>query len=64
MIGLRTKKEEELVCPASEDLTALLKYQIKSSPSKEISRPTLIEVLRQLESLKIVIQAKLASPAN
>ena len=64
MIGLRTKREEELVCPHLEDLTALLKYQIRLLPSKEINSPTLREHLRLLESLKIVIQAKLAKRVN
>jgi len=59
MIGLRTKKEVELVCPASEDLIALLKYQIRSLPLRETSRPVLLETLRQLEFLRIAIQAKL-----
>ena len=54
-----TKKEEELVCPHLEDLTQLLKYQIKSVPSKSISKPAILENLRLLESLKIAIQAKL-----
>ncbi len=59
MIGLRTKRAVELACPHLEDLTALLKYQILSLPSKSISNPILIENLRQLELLKIAIQAKL-----
>ena len=58
------KKEEELVCPHLEDLTALLKYQIRLLPSKSINRPTLNENLQQLESLKIAIQAKLAERVN
>ena len=64
MIGLRTKREDELTCPHLEDLTALLKYQTRLLPSKSISKPTLYENLQQLESLKIAIQAKLAEPVN
>jgi twinkle protein len=41
-----------------EDFTALLKYQIKSLPSKEINRARLNEMSQLLESLRIVIQAK------
>ena len=59
MTSMLMKKEEELVCPHLEDLTALLKYQTKLLPSKSISKAELYENLRQLESLKIAIQAKL-----
>ncbi len=38
MIGLRTRREEELVCPHLEDLTALLKYQIRLLPSNTTVR--------------------------
>ena len=58
MIGLRTKREEECPLVSCEDLTALLKYQIKSLPSKEINRARLNEMSQLLESLRIVIQAK------
>ena len=64
MIGLRTKRVEELTCPHLEDLTALLKYQIRLLPSKSISKPILRENLQQLEYLKIAIQAKLAERVN
>ena len=64
MIGLRTKREVELTCPHLEDLTQLLKYQTRSLPSKSISKPILRENLRQLECLKIAIQAKLAERVN
>ena len=64
MIGLRTKREEELHCPHLEDLTALLKYQTLLLPSKSISKPTLYENLQQSEYLKIAIQAKLAEHVN
>ena len=64
MTVMRTKREDVLVCPHLEDLTALLKYQIQLLPSKSISKPTLYENLQQLESLKIAIQAKLASHVN
>ena len=63
-MDLRMKREEELHCPHLEDLTQLLKYQTRLLPSKSISRPLLIENLRQLEYLKIVIQAKLAEHVN
>ena len=58
MIGLRTKKEEELVCPRLEDLIPSLKFLIRSLRSKEISRVEANEALQLLESLRIVIQAK------
>ena len=61
MTSTLMKKEDELVCPALEDLTASLKYQIKWLPSRSISRAELNESLRQLEFLRIAIQAKLAS---
>ena len=64
MIGLRTKRVEESACPHLEDLTQLLKYQIRSLPSKSISKPILRENLQQLEYLKIAIQAKLAEHVN
>ena len=59
MIGLRTKKEEELVCPRLEDLIPSLKFLIRSLHSREISRAEANEALRLLESLKIDIQARL-----
>ena len=64
MTSTLMKKEEELVCPHLDDQTALLKYLIQLLPSKSISRPELNENLRQCESLRIVIQAKLASHVN
>ena len=64
MIGLRTKRVEELHCPHLEDLIQLLKYQIQYVPSKSISKPALIESLQLLESLKIVIQVKLGKHVN
>ena len=64
MIGLRTKREEEVHCPQLEDLNELLKYQIQYVPSKSISKPALIESLQLLESLKIVIQVKLGKHVN
>ena len=64
MTSTLMKKEVELVSPASEDLIALLKYQIRSLPLKETSKPELLEMLRQLEFLKIAIQAKLVSPVR
>ena len=59
MTSTAMKKEEELVCPRLEDLTASLKFQIKSLPSKSISRAEANESLRLLESLRIAIQARL-----
>ena len=58
------KKEEELVCPDLEAHTALLKSLIRLLPSKSISRAELNENLRQCESLKIAIQARLVSHVN
>ena len=42
----------------SGDLRELLNYQIKSLASKEIPNPTLNEILRLLELLKIAILVK------
>ena len=64
MTSTLTKKEEELTSTASEDLIASLKYQIRSLPLKETSKPELLEMLRQLESLKIVILARQARQEN
>jgi hypothetical protein len=64
MTSTLMKKADELTCPASEDLIALLKYQIRLLPSKETSRPELLEMVRLLESLKIVIQARLGKLAK
>ena len=64
MIGLRTKREEELILPVSEDLIQLLKLATQLLRSKSINRPALNESLRLLESLKIDIQAKLVSHVN
>ena len=60
MIGLRTKRVEELHCPHLEDLTVLLRAAITLLPSKETNKATEEEVLRLLESLKIVILARQA----
>ena len=59
MIGLRTKREVESVCPHLDDHIKSLKYQIRSLRSKEINRVELLEMLRLCESLRIDIQAKL-----
>ncbi len=61
MIGLRTKREEKCPLVSSEDLRALLSYQIKSLPSNETNRVKLNEILRLLESLRTAILVKLAS---
>ena len=60
MTVMRTKKE--VACPylSSEDLIQSLKLAIISWGSKSTSKPKEEEVLRLLESLKIVIQAKQA----
>ena len=59
MIGLRTKREAEFHYPPSEDLIALLKLATLWLRSKEINRPTLLEALRLLESLRTDILVKL-----
>ena len=61
MIGLRTKREVKCPLVSSEDLRALLNYQIKSLPSNETNRVKLNEILRLLESLRTAILVKLAS---
>ena len=61
MTSTLMKKEDALVSPAYGDHTALLKFLIKSLPAKALSRAELNENLRQLESLRIAIQGKLAS---
>ena len=64
MTVMRTKREEESLYHSSEDLTRLLKYQIISWGSKSTSKAKEEEVLRLLESLKIVILAKQARAEN
>ena len=58
MIGLRTKRVEEFHSQPSEEVIQYLKLAIRSLRSKEINKPTKMEALRLLESLKIDIQAR------
>jgi hypothetical protein len=59
-----TKREDELICPNLEALTASLKSAIISLDWNEISSPKMEEVLRQLESLKTVILVRQAQRGN
>ena len=61
MIGLRTKREEKCPLVSSEDLRALLNYQIKLSASNETNKAKLNETLRLLELLRTAIVVRLAS---
>ena len=60
MTVMRTKKEVEYLSHNSEDLIRLLRSAIISLGSKSTSKAKEEEVLRLLESLKIVILAKQA----
>ena len=53
------KREQESRSDNCADLLQSLNSAIRSLDWKEISNPTKLEVLRQLEYLKIAIQAKL-----
>ncbi len=57
---MRTKRAEEFHSHNYEDLIRLLRSQIISLGSKSINKVKEEEVLRLLESLKIVILAKQA----
>jgi len=59
-----TKREGGSISPSLEDLTASLRSAITSLDWNEISSPKMEEVLRQLESLRIVILAKQARRGN
>ncbi len=61
MIGLRTKREAKCPLVSSEDLRALLNYQIKLSASNETNKAKLNETLRLLELLRTAIQVRLAT---
>ena len=52
------KKEVEFPSHNLEDLTAYLKYQMRSLDLNATNSPAREEAIRLLESLKIVIQAK------
>ena len=58
MIENHMKKEVEFPSHNLEDLTAYLKYQMRSLDLKPTSKPAREEAIRLLESLKIVIQAR------
>ena len=60
MTVMRTKKEDVFRSHSSEDLIRLLRSAITSLGSKSTSKAKEEEVLRLLESLKIVILAKQA----
>ena len=60
MTIIRTKREDVCHFRNLEDLTVLLRSAITLLPSKETNRATEEEVLRLLESLKIVILARQA----
>ena len=60
MTVMRTKREDEYRSHNLEDLIRLLRSQIISLGSKSINKAKEEEVLRLLESLKIVILAKQA----
>ena len=60
MTVMRTKRAEEFPSHNYEDLIRLLRSQIISLGSKSINKEKEEEVLRLLESLKIVILAKQA----
>ena len=64
MIENQQRKVAESTSPVSEDPIALLKLVTQLLRSNEISNPMMNEVLRQCESLRIDIQAKLVSRAN
>jgi hypothetical protein len=53
------KKEQELRSDNCADLLQSLNSAMRVLDWKEINNPTKLEVLRLLESLKIVIRAKL-----
>ena len=60
MTVIRTKREDVYLSHNLEDLIRLLRSAIISLGSKSISKAKEEEVLRLIESLKIVIQAKQA----
>ena len=60
MTVMRTKREDEYLSHNLEDLIRLLRSAIISLGSKSINKAKEEEVLRLLESLKIVILAKQA----
>ena len=60
MTVMRTKREDEYHSHNLEDLIRLLRSAIISLGSKSINKAKEEEVLRLLESLKIVILAKQA----
>ena len=54
------EEEQELLSDNCADLRQLLNSLMQSSDWNATNNPTKMEVIRQLESLKIAIQAKLA----
>ena len=64
MTVMRTKKEDVYHSHNLEDLIRLLRSAIISLGSKSINKAKEEEVLRLLESLKIVILAKQARAEN
>ena len=59
-----TKREGGSISPSLEDLTASLKLATTSLDWNEISSPKMEEVLQRLESLRIVILARLERVEN
>ena len=58
MIENHMKKEVEFPSHSLEDLTAYLKYQMRSLDLNATNSPAREEAIRLLESLKTVIQAR------
>ena len=59
-----TKREGGSISPSLEDLAASLKLATTSLDWSEISNQKMEEVLQRLESLRIVIQARLERVEN